>query len=55
MSEREMRAVLYSEKCARRNQRKRRRRNARISKLIGYGLPFSIGCLVMAGFVAVLV
>nr|DAX24554.1 MAG TPA: hypothetical protein [Caudoviricetes sp.] len=55
MSENEIKAMEYSAKCERRRARKAKRRSARISGLVRFSLPFSIGCLLTACFVAALV
>lgn len=52
MSERELRAVSYSRKCARRRAGRIRRRNRFVQEFIGLALPFSGGALALAYIVA---
>ena len=55
MSESQKKAMAYSAKCARRQQRIARRRNEVSGAVLRFCLPFSLGLLSMAIFVATLV
>lgn len=55
MSENEIRAMRYSEKCERRRARQAKRRIARIESVIHMLFPFSIGCLAMVCLISALV
>lgn len=55
MSENEIRAMRYSEKCERRRARQAKRRVARIEGIIHMLFPFSVGCLAMACLISALV
>lgn len=55
MSENEIRAMRYSEKCERRRARQAKRRVARIEGVIHMLFPFSIGCLAMACLISAFV